>query len=114
MMSNRSYIIGIDLGTTNCTMAYTSMQQEDMLHPAIEQVEITQALAAQTHGSSFSLPSFIYYPLSEELQAKVVELPLNKSSSFAIGTYARDRGAELPTRLITSAKSWLCHPGIDR
>lgn len=113
-MSDASYIIGIDLGTTNCTMAYVPMQLEDKQHPPLKQIAISQAMAAQTLESSFSLPSFIYYPLSEELKAKVTELPWNKKSSFTIGTYARDRGAELPTRLIASAKSWLCHSGINR
>jgi len=113
-MSEAAYIIGIDLGTTNCTMAYTSIRPEDKQHPQLEQVSIIQMMAAQTSGNAFTLPSFIYYPLPEELKAKVAELPWNKESPFAIGTYARDRGAELPTRLIASAKSWLCHPGINR
>lgn len=113
-MSGASYIIGIDLGTTNCTMAYTSIQPEDKQHPSLEQVAIAQTLAAQMPGTSFSLPSFIYYPLPEELKAKAAELPWNQGSKFAIGVHARDRGAELPTRLIASAKSWLCHPGINR
>jgi molecular chaperone DnaK (HSP70) len=33
---------------------------------------------------------------------------------YAVGTFARDRGAELPHRLVSSAKSWLCNPAIDR
>lgn len=113
-MSDASYIIGIDLGTTNCTLAYTSIQPEDKQHPSLEQAAIAQIMAAQTPGASLSLPSFIYYPLPEELKIKAVVLPWNQKSSFAIGTYARDRGAELPSRLIASAKSWLCHPGINR
>lgn len=113
-MSGASYIIGIDLGTTNCTMAYAPMELEDKQHPPLEQFAIAQAMAAQTAGTSFSLPSFVYYPLPEELKAKVAELPWNKGASFTIGTYARDRGAEMPTHLIASAKSWLCHPGINR
>lgn len=113
-MSSASYIIGIDLGTTNCTMAYAPVQLEAKQHPVLEQVAIVQAMAAQTVESSFSFPSFIYYPLPEELKNQVSELPWNKNVPFSIGTYARDRGAELPNRLIASAKSWLCHPGIDR
>lgn len=113
-MGGASYIIGIDLGTTNCTMAYAPMHLEDKQHPPLEQIAIVQTMAAQTPGSSFSLPSFIYYPLPEELKAKIAELPWNKKAAFTIGTYARDRGAELPIRLIGSAKSWLCHPGINR
>lgn len=113
-MGSASYIIGIDLGTTNCTMAYAPLQPEAQQKPVLEQVAIVQSMAAQTPGTSFSLPSFIYYPLPEELKTKAAEIPWNQKGSFAIGTYARDRGAELPTRLIASAKSWLCHPGINR
>jgi molecular chaperone DnaK (HSP70) len=109
-----SFIIGIDLGTTNCTMAYTPIQPENPRHPQLEQMAIHQVISAQTPGTSFSLPSFIYYPLQEELKAKVAGLPWDEERAYAIGTYARDRGAELPTRLIASAKSWLCHPGINR
>ncbi len=112
-MTQASYIIGIDLGTTNCTMAYLPLSEEKK-HPMLEQVSITQVMDAQTQGTSLSLPSFIYYPLAEELKAKISELPWNTNQPFAIGTFARNRGAELPSRLITSAKSWLCHPGINR
>ncbi len=113
-MSGKSYIIGIDLGTTNCTMAYASIPNEHEQILDLEQVAIHQVLAPQTVGSSFSLPSFIYYPLEEELKAKAAEIPWNRESPFVIGTYARDRGAELPNRFISSAKSWLCHTGINR
>jgi len=30
-----------------------------------------------------------------------------------VGRFARTRGAELPARLVASAKSWLCHRGVD-
>ena len=113
-MSSPSYIIGIDLGTTNCTMSYTSLSDnKNQLSPTIEQIAITQALEAQNLGTSLSLPSFIYYPLDEELKAKAGMTPWNENA-YTVGTYARDRGAELPTRLIASAKSWLCYSGIDR
>lgn len=113
-MSQPAYIIGIDLGTTNCTLSYTPIQPEDKHHPQLTQFAIEQIVSAQTPGSILSLPSFIYYPLTEELQAKVTELAWDGSRPYAIGTFARDRGAELPTRLIASAKSWLCHSGINR
>jgi Hsp70 protein len=109
-----SYIIGIDLGTTNCTVAYTSIHAEDPQHPRIEQAAISQVLNAQEAGTSLSLPSFIYYPLEEELKTQATGVPWDEGRSYAIGTYARNRGVELPTRLIASAKSWLCHPGINR
>lgn len=111
-MSDASYIIGIDLGTTNCTMSFTSIKEGHQKHPQIKQMSINQVMGDST--ASLTLPSFIYYPLQEELQAKVVALPWNESRTFAIGAYARERGAEMPLRLISSAKSWLCHDGINR
>lgn len=33
---------------------------------------------------------------------------------WAVGLFARDHGGAVPGRLISSAKSWLCHPGVDR
>jgi len=113
-MDDPAYIIGIDLGTTNCTMAYTSVQQEKGQQSSLVQVPIAQFLAPKRMDNAFSLPSFIYYPLPEELALKVAEVPWNVNGMFTIGTYARERGAELPNRLISSAKSWLCHQGINR
>ncbi len=113
-MSHPSYIIGIDLGTTNCTLAYTPVEAEEAAPLQVSQLDIQQIVNAQTPGNSLSLPSFIYYPLAEELKSKIAEIPWDTARTYAIGTFARDRGAELPTRLIASAKSWLCHPGIDR
>lgn len=111
-MSQSKFIIGIDLGTTNCTMAFASLQEGSEIQ--IEQFAIPQLTAAGTQGESLALPSFMYFPLSEELQAQQAAISWNPTAGFSIGAFARDRGAELPSRLIASAKSWLCHGGIDR
>lgn len=113
-MSQASYIIGIDLGTTNSTVAYISLEPSENTLRAIEQMPISQVMQANVQDTSFSLPSFIYYPLAEEQTAKVASLSWDPSRSFCIGTFAKERGAELPARLISSAKSWLCYAGIDR
>lgn len=113
-MENPSYIIGIDLGTTNCTMAYASLQKDQKKTTDIDSFQIPQIISAGTLSTHLSLPSFIYFPLEEELQAKCVGLKWDPERSFCVGTFARNRGAELPTRTISSAKSWLCHQGIDR
>lgn len=97
------YVIGIDLGTTNCTMAYTSLNSE-----AIEQFSISQVVSGGVKEEKPSLPSFIYFPLEEELNEKVID------TEFCVGFFAKERGAELPSRVIFSAKSWLSHAGIDR
>lgn len=109
-MSSPVYIIGIDLGTTNCTMSYAPIKIESRQVPDIQSFSIPQFINAQTEGLSLTLPSFIYFPLEEELSS----LKSNSERSFIVGTHARNRGAEIPSRAISSAKSWLCHQGIDR
>ncbi len=92
-------IIGLDLGTTNCTLSYVLEGSEE-----IETLAIPQYVNSGEKQSLMSLPSFLYFPLDEE----ETEVP------FFVGQYAKTRGAELPSRLISSAKSWLSHTGIDR
>lgn len=105
------YYIGIDLGTTNCTMAYSAI---DDTAQKISQFPIPQALADAGTGESAVLPSFLYFPLAEELKKKIGALPWELPKGYSCGTFAKERGAQLPGRVISSAKSWLCHAGIDR
>lgn len=111
MYKTHKYIIGIDLGTTNCTMAYASTADESS---KIASFQIPQITSSGTQSDNISLPSFLYLPLQEELDAKTAAIEWDKDRRFTVGVYARDRGAEMPSRLISSAKSWLCHVGIDR
>jgi molecular chaperone DnaK (HSP70) len=41
-------------------------------------------------------------------------LPWEKTPEYVIGELARKRGAESPTRLVASAKSWLSHAAVNR
>lgn len=92
-------MIGIDLGTTNCTLAYAPLSD---VNPAIEQFPISQRLDRDLDGDKLFLPSFYFFPLEEE------------KMDPCVGTYAKKRGAELPSRVISSAKSWLCYDTINR
>jgi molecular chaperone DnaK (HSP70) len=109
-MSKTKYTIGIDLGTTNCTMAYAACEDKQN----IQQFNIPQVISAGSQGELFSLPSFIYFPLQQELKSKSAGIEWDATRSHCVGLYARERGAELSSRLISSAKSWLCHLGMDR
>lgn len=109
-MSTR-YIIGIDLGTTNCTLAYSQANIEE---PQIQQFQIPQVTLSGSQGEEPFLPSFVYFPLPEELKSGCTQLEWAPKQDYCEGVFARDRGAEIPSRLIASAKSWLCHSGIDR
>ncbi len=60
------------------------------------------------------LPSCIYLPGEHELPAGAVRLPWGDEPGAIAGEFARWQGARVPGRLVSSAKSWLCHPGVDR
>jgi molecular chaperone DnaK (HSP70) len=60
------------------------------------------------------LPSFLYLPHADELAPGELGLPWVAAQDYAVGEFARSRGAATPIRLVASAKSWLCHPGVDR
>lgn len=89
-------LIGIDLGTTNSTVSFRN-EGDDSIHL----FPIQQYTAQDTQSSLNSLPSFLYFPPDEEQR-------------FIVGQYARERGSELPARLISSAKSWLSCGHLDR
>lgn len=111
METNATYIIGIDLGTTNSTLAYTKVSEEPS---EIHQFQIPQITASGTQGEGLSLPSFIYLPLDDELETKTVGVEWDSERHYCVGIHARNRGGELSDRLVASPKSWLCHSGIDR
>jgi molecular chaperone DnaK (HSP70) len=60
------------------------------------------------------VPSFLYLPKAGEVPAGSLKLPWDTGRDFAVGEYARKQGSLVETRLVCSAKSWLCHGGVDR
>lgn len=60
-MSKAKFLIGIDLGTTNCTLSYTPLE-EDQNEFHIEKFFIPQVTKAGLQEDFPSLPSFIYFP----------------------------------------------------
>jgi len=113
-VSDPTYIIGIDLGTTNSVVAYTEARVDEYDEPDIRIFEVPQLVAPGSLKGSTILPSFILLPGSHDVPEGGLELPWDRKSSLAVGEFARDRGAEIPLRLISSTKSWLCHTGVDR
>jgi molecular chaperone DnaK (HSP70) len=101
-------ILGIDLGTTNSALAAAS---DDA--PAVAQ-PIMQVVGPGEVAERPTLPSFLLLPSEQEVTSAQLQLPWSGPLRYAVGTFARDRGAELPHRLVASAKSWLCNPAIDR
>jgi hypothetical protein len=102
------FAIGIDLGTTHCAIARVDLEAEEAQSEVIELPQLVSAGAVEARRL---LPSFLYLPPEAEGN---LPLPWDKKRRFAVGEYARARAAEAPTRVIASAKSWLCHPSADR
>ncbi len=113
-MSAARYAVGIDLGTTNSVVSWVELvtQDGDMVHQQV--LPIPQLTAPGAVEERLQLPSFIYLPHPDELNEADLQLPWEKNHRYAIGTLARQLGTRTPIRLVASAKSWLCHPGIDR
>src|SRR5947209_7847429 len=111
-MASSRYVVGIDLGTTHCALAYVDTSKGD--EAAITQFPIPQVVAPGEVAERTLLPSFIYLPGPGEQPAGALRLPWAPERDFAVGEFARQFGAQVPTRLVSSAKSWLCHPGVDR
>jgi molecular chaperone DnaK (HSP70) len=109
------YLIGIDLGTTNSALAYLDLQ-----HPRrgerldIKSFAIPQLTAAGEVKERPLLPSFLYLPGQHDLPPGATALPWDAQRDYAVGEFARNHGGRVPGRLVSSAKSWLCHGGVDR
>ena len=113
-MSDPRYIVGIDLGTTHCVLTYTSTDVPEKEPPRIHLFEIPQVVSAGEVQAQPLLPSFLLLPGPHDVPDDALALPWNAEADWTAGVYARERGAELPTRLVSSAKSWLSHTGVDR
>lgn len=111
-MSQSRFVVGIDLGTTNSAMAFVDTEEGDAAQ--IRQLELPQVVAPGEIASRPGLPSFIYLPGPGEQPAGALKLPWSAERDIAIGEFARNFGSQAPTRLVSSAKSWLCHSGVDR
>ena len=113
-MSDAKFIVGIDLGTTNSILAYTEAESEAREAPDIHILEISQLIGPGAVAAREMLPSFIYMPGEKDIASDALELPWHRDVKQIVGELARNRGAELPQRLISSSKSWLCHAMVDR
>ncbi|MGP6158760.1 MAG: Hsp70 family protein [Vulcanimicrobiaceae bacterium] len=103
------FSLGIDLGTTNSAIAITDLESD-----RTEVVDVTQILSPNQVGEQSTLPSAVYIPHPDEFPENAFRLPWETESGRAIvGQFARDHGALVPDRLVTSAKSWLSNPHVD-
>ena len=131
------YVVGIDLGTTNCAVCFVDTKPSAW---KVRVFRIPQLTAAGEVESRETLPAFHYQPVLHKSNRDTLKLPWphrryqddSKSAArrkkkntdrqkakpeipnYAVGYWARDEGTLAPGRLIASAKSWLCHVGVDR
>lgn len=116
-MSEARYAIGIDLGTTNCVMAKTELAQDLRTSeeaPPVSVVAIPQLTKPGEVETHPQLPSFLYQAHESELAETDTALPWTAKPNALVGSIARNLGSKTPLRLVASAKSWLCHGGVDR
>jgi molecular chaperone DnaK (HSP70) len=110
---NERFVVGIDLGTTNCALAWAdSSAPEGQLRVQVH--EIPQVANPGDVQRLTLLPSFLFIPGDMDFPAGSTALPWNPQPTHVVGELARRRGAENPTRLIASAKSWLSYGGAKR
>jgi len=100
-------VLGIDLGTTNSALAVADGE-------TVRTQPIAQVVGPGEVAERSTLPSFLLLPSELEVPPAHLQLPWSGPLGYAVGVFARERGAELPHRLVSSAKSWLCNPAIDR
>jgi molecular chaperone DnaK (HSP70) len=115
----KQYIVGIDLGTSNTVVAYAEAGGK-----AIRVFDIEQLVGVGEVAARALLPSVRYHAAAGELPESALHLPwpdadsvraaLGTPAQAVIGRLARTLGAQVPGRLVASAKSWLSHASVDR
>ncbi|MGR8929449.1 MAG: Hsp70 family protein [Gammaproteobacteria bacterium] len=111
-MSTARYSVGIDLGTTHCVLSYVDLDQsEDAV--AITVMTVPQLTSPGSIEDKAQLASFTYLPHDAEIAEGATTLPWAAKPAHLVGEIARNLGSKTPIRLVASAKSWLCHAGVD-
>jgi len=110
----KQYVVGIDLGTSNTVVAYAKAGSDDIRVFDIDQLVSPGEVAARP-----LLPSLRDHAAPGELSGDDLQLPWQSAASAAarrtvFGRLAATLGAQVPGRLVTSAKSWLSHASVDR
>src|SRR5437762_5179288 len=110
------YMIGIDLGSsTSCVaLVHSSESANEADSSGIRVFEVGQLSNPGEVRAVPLLPSFLYFPTEDEASSGTVSLPWEEHPSSVVGMMARDQGALVPGRQVSSAKSWLCQSAVDR
>src|SRR4029453_8426161 len=106
------YLVGIDLGTTNIAVAYVDTASRTAGGPKLHTFNVAQVVAAGQGQELPLLPSFLSLPGPPPLAPGSIALPWKKNPPDTVGAFARNHGAKVPGRQVSSAKSWLSHPAV--
>jgi molecular chaperone DnaK (HSP70) len=107
------FSVGIDLGTTHCVLSYIDLSLTDDEQIVQEVMQIPQLTSPGIVEEKAQLPSFVYLAHEAEITHGDKALPWSSEPEFLVGEIARNMGSKTPIRLVSSAKSWLCHAGVD-
>ncbi len=110
---DKRFVIGIDLGTTNCSVSYVDLHKSEKKNK-IKTFYIPQLTGQGEFSRANALPSFLYIPGQYDISKESLKHPWKKDKDQFPGVFARDHGAKIPSRLVSSAKSWLCNSKVDR
>ena len=109
--SSPSLVLGIDLGTTNCALAFVSATEENA---AVQPFPVEQLVNPGEVRAEPLLPSCLFIAGAADFEEDSTALPWDPAPPYVLGQLARKRGVEVPHRVVLSAKSWLSYAGVDR
>ncbi|WP_395947170.1 Hsp70 family protein [Caedibacter taeniospiralis] len=110
MSHHAKYLIGIDLGTTNCAVTYKKIADD----AKVNSLAIPQYITKGQYESKTLMPSFLYIPNALEIGLEDINLPWQSETTILVGEFAKVKAQTTPNRVISSVKSWLCQPTIDK
>jgi len=104
------WVVGIDLGTTHCVMAYSVI---DAPEADVQLFAIPQWIGDQQWAALPQLASMLLMRYPHETPFADLPFAWSDSSDALVGSWARQLGEKNPLKLISSAKSWLSQTTID-
>lgn len=118
-MATLRFLVGIDLGTTNTVVAFCEIT-DDLQQSNVSLFEIDQLIGPGEVVRKPLLPSFRYHPAQGQIAPTDLTLPWESTpvegdiQHVIVGEWARELGAKVEGRQVSSAKSWLSHQAVDR
>ncbi|MCC3816989.1 Hsp70 family protein [Vibrio parahaemolyticus] len=118
-MASPRFLVGIDLGTTNTVVAYCEIT-DNLEQSEVSLFDIDQLIGPGEVVRKPLLPSFRYHPAVGQISPSDLTLPWDNEpvagdiNNIIVGEWARELGAKVEGRQVSSAKSWLSHQAVDR